>query len=160
MTSHLIPEKLHTARTLYEKLLFSDQTIRINTFHAFCEEIIRAFPLESELPTTFDLTEIPHVYRNQAWHRLLAESEKAGKSNLRSSLNTLFDFCYGIQNTKNALYKYLDTRSEWKAYTQQASDAVAYAYENLETMIGKPSSSEYQKWISSDNAASTDLTSI
>ncbi len=151
------PEKLHVARTLYEKLLFSDQTIRINTFHAFCEEIIRAFPLESELPTTFDLTEIPHVYRNQAWHRLLAESEKAGKSKLRSSLNTLFDFCYGIQNTKNALYKFLDARSEWKAYTQQASDAVTFAYENLEANIGKPSSSEYQIWVTS-NTASTDLT--
>ena len=49
------------ARGLYEKLLFSDQAIRISTFHAFCEEIIRAFPLESELPTTFELTEHSHI---------------------------------------------------------------------------------------------------
>ena len=62
---------LEKARALYEKLLFSNQTIRISTFHAFCEEIIRAFPLESELPTTFELTEHSHIYSIQAWQRLL-----------------------------------------------------------------------------------------
>lgn len=146
------PEKLQVARTLYEKLLFSDQTIRISTFHAFCEDIIRAFPLESELPTTFDLTDISHVYRNQAWQRLLSESEKAGKSNLKSALSTLFDFCYGLQNTKNALYKFIDSRSEWKAYTQHAKDAVTFAYENLEIHIGESTESEYVKWQSNTTA--------
>ena len=146
-------DKCHLARSLYEKLLFSDQTIRISTFHAFCEEIIRAFPLESELPTTFDLSENSHVYKNQAWHRLLTESEKPGKSNLRAALNTLFDFCYGLQNTKNALYKFIDARSEWKAFTQNASDAATYAYQTLENTIGQASQSEYEQWVSSPSAA-------
>ena len=76
INEELSDEKIIIARNLYEKLLFSAQAIRISTFHAFCEEIIRAFPLESDLPTTFELTEYEHVYINQAWQRLLNENEK------------------------------------------------------------------------------------
>lgn len=141
---------IEKARSLYEKLLFSDQTIRISTFHAFCEEIIRAFPLESELPTTFELTEHSHVYANQAWQRLLTTSEQAGKSKLHDSLHTLFEFCFGLNGSKTALLSFLNARSEWRAFTKQTQDAVTFAYSELVKLTGDTHDDEELLWLQSN----------
>ena len=140
-------KNIEKARGLYEKLLFSDQTIRISTFHAFCEEIIRAFPLESELPTTFELTEHSHVYANQAWQRLLTISEQTGKTKLREALHTLFDFCFGLNGSKTALFSFLNARSEWRAFTKQTQDAVAFAYSELIKKAGDSNDNEDSSWL-------------
>ncbi len=144
-------DTIEKARGLYEKLLFSDQTIRISTFHTFCKEIIRAFPLESELPTTFELTEHAHIYANQAWQRLLSTSEQAGKSKLREAMHTLFDFCFGLNGTKAALLGFLNARSEWRAFTKQAKDAVSFANDELVKKIGAAQNDDYQSWFGSDD---------
>ncbi|MDW3095176.1 MAG: UvrD-helicase domain-containing protein [Gammaproteobacteria bacterium] len=146
---------IEKARGLYEKLLFSDQTIRISTFHAFCEEIIRAFPLESELPTTFELTEHSHVYANQAWQRLLTSSEQTGKTKLREALHTLFDFCFGLNGCKTALLSFLNARSEWRAFTKQSQDAVAFAYTELVKQVGESHDNEYSLWLQSNEFIDT-----
>lgn len=140
---------IEQARGLYEKLLFSDQAIRISTFHAFCEEIIRAFPLESELPATFELTEHSHIYANQAWQRLLSASEQAGKTKLRQSMHRLFDFCFGLNGAKTALLSFLNARSEWRAFTKQATDAAAFAHSKLIKKIGDAQDDGYQSWFES-----------
>ncbi len=143
------------ARGLYEKLLFSDQAIRISTFHAFCEEIIRAFPLESELPTTFELTEHSHIYTNQAWQRLLTTSEQSSKTKLREALHTLFNFCFGLNGTKTALLSFLNARSEWRAFTKQAKDAASFAYSELITQVGDAEDDGYKAWFESDDFLTT-----
>ena len=116
---------LSQARLLYEKLLFADQAMRICTFHAFCEEVVRAFPLENELPATFELTESPHLYTQQAWQKLILDSEKAGNTPLRQALNILFQFCYGLNGAKSALLSFLDARIAWHAFTAQVDTARA-----------------------------------
>jgi ATP-dependent helicase/nuclease subunit A len=141
---------IEKARGLHEKLLFSDQSIRISTFHAFCEEIIRAFPLESELPTTFELTEHSHIYANQAWQRLLTASEQSGKTKLREAMHALFDFCFGLNGTKTALFSFLNARSEWRAYTKYAKDAASFSYDELIKKIGEAKDDSYQSWFNSD----------
>lgn len=143
------------ARSLYEKLLFSDQPIRISTFHAFCEEVIRAFPLESELPTTFELTEHSHIYTIQAWQRLLSTQEQPTKTNLHSALHVLFSFCFGLQGTKNALLSFLGARNEWRAYTKQAKDTSSFAYTELVKLLGNADNTEYVQWIESDQCIVT-----
>lgn len=144
-------DTIEKARGLYEKLLFSDQAIRISTFHAFCEEIIRAFPLESELPTTFELTEHAHIYANQAWQRLLSSSEQSGNSKLREAMHSLFDFCFGLNGTKTALLSFLNARSEWRAFTKQAKDAVSFAHNELVKKVGDAQDDDYQLWFESDD---------
>ena len=144
-------ENINIARSLYEKLLFSQQSIRISTFHAFCEEIIRAFPLESELPTTFELTEHEHLYINLAWQRLLNENEKTTNSKLQNALHTLFDFCYGLNGTKSALINFLHSRSEWQAYTQTKSDAPKFAYEKLTQSLDDSANTTDPDWINSQS---------
>ena len=141
---------LEKARGLYEKLLFSNQAIRISTFHAFCEEVIRAFPLESELPTTFELTEHSHIYINQAWQRLLTTSEQPAKSKLRKAMHTLFDFCFGLNGAKTALLSFLNARNEWRAYTKHAKDTASFAYDQLIKKIGKAQHGGYQSWFEND----------
>lgn len=141
-------EKLSTARSLFEKLIFSEQSIRVSTFHAFCEDIIRAFPLESELPTTFELTEHEHLFINQAWQKLLSTCEQPGKSKLNESLQTLFDFCYGPSGTKSALISFLYARTTWQAYTCHAKDAVAFANNAAIKALGDPKTSKSEDLLS------------
>ena len=128
-------EKIEQARILYEQLLFSEQTIRISTFHAFCEEIVRAFPLESELPSMFELTEYTHMYANEAFKRLLQQSERAHETELRNALHTLYQFCFGFAGTKNSLLKFLDTRTEWQVYTQNTNKPHEFAMQNLRASL-------------------------
>ncbi len=141
---------IKNARNLFEKLTFSDQAIRISTFHAFCEEIIRAFPLESELPTTFELTEHSHIYENLAWKRLLLACESQGKHKLREHLHTLFDFCFGLNGCRAALTAFLYSRSEWRVYTQHAKDAAEFAYRELIRQVGEANVNELEEWFESD----------
>jgi len=128
---------LHQARRLYEKCLFSDQAIRISTFHSFCEDVIRAFPLESELPNAFDLTEHTQPILQQAWQRLLQQSER--DQNLAEAMITLYRACNGPQATRTALICLLDQRNAWRAMCQsnrgnlsahKATDA-AFCYQRL-----------------------------
>ena len=98
--------------------------------------MIRAFPLESELPTTFELTEHEHIHIHQAWQRLLRLSEQTGKNKLSSALQTLFDFCHGLNGTRTALVSFLYARTEWRAYTQHKKNAALFANEELIRQLG------------------------
>lgn len=124
-------EKISCARSLYEQLLFAEKSIRISTFHAFCEEVVRAFPLESELPSMFELTEHAHLFASEAFRKLLQQSERPHEVELSQALHTLYDFCFGFTGAKNALLRFLDTRTEWRVYTRNANDPSAFAMQNL-----------------------------
>ena len=128
------------ARCLYEKCLFSEQRIRISTFHAFCEEVIRAFPLESELPTSFEVSEHFQLYATQAWQQLLQQSERDQK--LHEALDELYKFCYGYQGARKALMTFLAARSEWLTYILNREDPVNFAYQNLLRDLGNEKAEE------------------
>ena len=123
------------ARNLYEELLFSEPNIRICTFHSFCEEVVRAFPLESELPAMFEITEHTHIYINQAFKLLLQQSEQSSETELRNALQMLYEFCFGFNNTKKALLSFLTARNEWRAYTETAHSPCTQAIKNLEIAL-------------------------
>ena len=127
-------QNIKCARSLYEKCLFSEQKIRISTFHAFCEEVTRAFPLESELPTSFEVNEHFQIYAAQAWQQLLQQSEK--DEALQQALDELYKFCYGYRGARNALMCFLAARSEWRTYTLDARDPIHFAYQNLLRDLG------------------------
>ena len=135
-------EKLARARTLYEQLLYSENTIRISTFHAFCEEVVRAFPLESELPTMFELTEYTHIFANEAFNKLLQQSEQPNATKLRDALHILYEFCFGFTGAKNALLKFLDARTEWRVYTQNSDNPSKFASQNLAACLNQDRSKQ------------------
>lgn len=131
---HSTPELIQRARALYETCLFSEQTIRISTFHSFCEDIIRAFPLESELPTSFELTEKTQQYINLAWQHLLQRSER--HSELATAMDQLYEHGYGINNARNALLCFLHARNAWFTFCQGQPNSAAYAYQVLLNQLG------------------------
>ncbi len=142
-------EKLSLARGLYEKLIFATQSIRISTFHAFCEEVIRAFPLESELPSSFELTDHEHMYVGHAWQKLLAKCDRSRHSKLADALQTLFEFCYGLNGTKTALMSFLYARTEWRAFTFNSQQAAVHAYDKLIDTFGAQSKIDINEWLNS-----------
>ena len=50
-------EAVANARQLYELLLLSEHPLRVTTFHAFCQDLLQRFPLESSLPSGFRIVE-------------------------------------------------------------------------------------------------------
>lgn len=145
------PENIARARGLYEQLLFSENSIRISTFHAFCEEVVRSFPLESELPTMFELTEHTHIYAGEAFKKLLQQSERSDESELHNALSTLYDFCFGFTGAKNALLKFLDARTEWRVYTHDSNNPSKFAMQNLLLNLDKENTSHQQAVSSTEN---------
>jgi len=51
------PEQIEDARRLFARVLGCPGGMRIHTIHAFCQEILRRFPLEAGLPPHFSLIE-------------------------------------------------------------------------------------------------------
>ena len=144
INEHITREKIVRARALYEQLLFSENPVRISTFHAFCEEVVRAFPLESELPGLFELTEYTHIFANEAFKNLLQQSERANETKLREAMHELYKFCFGFTGTKNALFKFLDVRTEWRAFTQHAEKPAEHAMQHLLANLQQDDSAELE----------------
>ena len=129
------PENRKKARILYEALLYSQQGIRTTTFHAFCQEILRRFPLEAEVPAGFELLENSAAIQQEAWDALFSEATRSPEGALASALETLFLHCGGLFNTQNALLDFLAHRSDWWAFTDHRKDPVAYARETLRSQL-------------------------
>lgn len=111
---------LNKARRLYEQCLFSDQAVRISTFHSFCEDIIRSFPLESQLPNAFELTEHTQPILQQAWNHLLQQSEH--DHTLAEVMQTLYLACNSPNATRSALMCLIEQRNAWRAMCETNDD--------------------------------------
>lgn len=136
-------KNLTTARGLYEKILLSPQPLRITTFHAFCNDLLKHFPLEASLPPGFEVIEQSQEFehRQLAWSHLMAEAGKNPESTLAAALDTLFDHC-GLHNTQKALESFLQHRSDWWALTENADKPVALAKQQLAAVYSFPDKHE------------------
>lgn len=124
------------ARSLYEDVIFSPQTVRCTTFHSFCQEILKRFPFEAEVPPGFELSEQTSIYRQQAWQALMAECEQ--KENLNSSTTKAIAYLFeefGLNNSRDILKSFLDQRSDWWAWTQHAKNPVGYAISRMQDCL-------------------------
>ena len=69
---------LERARSLYETLLCAEHELRAMTFHAFCQEVLRRFPLEAEVPPGFELVETTADLETDAWRALMRALTRHG----------------------------------------------------------------------------------
>ena len=122
------------ARALYEQLLRSEHPVKTTTFHAFCQDLLRRFPLEADVPPGFELVERTASIKSQAWEALMVEAADAPQSDTAIALACLFDEI-GLYNTRSALNAFLDYRSDWWAYTAQQVDPVRYASLQLQQQL-------------------------
>ena len=128
------PELISLSRSLYEKILRSDAPVKTSTFHAFCQELLRRFPMEANVSPGFDLLDKTALLYDEAWDALMAEANLNKDAALAKSLHLLFKDL-GLYNSKQALNNFIDHRSDWWAYTWNQDDTVSYAQQRLEEQI-------------------------
>jgi ATP-dependent helicase/nuclease subunit A len=128
-------EHLRTAALLYERHLFDMRQVRVTTFHAFCQELLRRFPLEADVPAGFDVLEAPRQLQEEAWGALEDEATRAPDGGLARDLETLFNTLNDPQEAKAALLRFLHHRSDWWAYVRGRGDPAAYATAQLVTQL-------------------------
>ena len=128
------PKLRERARNLYEILLRTPQPVQTTTFHAFCQDLLRRFPLEADVPPGFELVERTGALRDQAWEALMVEAAKHPASSLSQALTTLFDVL-GLANSQKALDSFVEHRSDWWAYTLEESNPVGMACQQLQTQL-------------------------
>ncbi|MDH5257400.1 MAG: UvrD-helicase domain-containing protein, partial [Gammaproteobacteria bacterium] len=129
------PMMLQKSRGLYEHMMRNDSQVKTNTFHAFCQEILRKFPLESDVPPGFELLDDEPSYIAAAWDALYEEATLQPESDVAKALERLYDLANGLANTQSCLNSFVNQRSDWWAYTSDhqdnAKNAATYASEKL-----------------------------
>ena len=119
------------ARALFETTLRSEQRLRASTFHSFCQDLLQRFPLEAGLPPGFELAEQTGLLITEAWDALFAEVTVDPEQPLAAALTQLFDALGGLHNTRQALFNFVEHRSDWWAYTLDSRDPVTDACDRL-----------------------------
>ncbi|BAV33998.1 ATP-dependent exonuclease [Sulfuricaulis limicola] len=129
------PASREAARGLYEKHLSAIHPLRTTTFHAFCQEILRRFPLEADVPPGFELVESTAELEQAAWLALDRKAARDSGGTLANALDTLLRECGGVTGTHSALDDFLAHRSDWWAYTENESNPVDFAATQLGQML-------------------------
>ena len=125
---------IHLSRGLYEKILRSEAPVKTSTFHAFCQELLRRFPMEANVSPGFDLLDKTALLYDEAWDALMAEANLNKNAPLANALHLLFNEP-GLYNSKEALTNFIEHRSDWWAYTSDEENAVLYAQQRLQNQL-------------------------
>ena len=81
------------ARKLYEELLFSEKEIRITTFHAFCQDILKRFAIHAGVPAGFRVVENNFDLKQEARKQLFKLAQTKNEEKLSQALFTLLKHC-------------------------------------------------------------------
>lgn len=126
---------LNQARNLFEKLLSAEHELRTTTFHAFCQEMLRRFPLEADVSPDFELLETTVELEQAAWELLEREGTRNPDGPLAQAIDTLLQVGGGASNTRRALQEFLQHRNDWWAYTEGQADALRFAEQQLRALL-------------------------
>ncbi len=126
---------LKRATTLYENLLRSPFNVKTTTFHSFCQDILRRFPLEAGIPPGFELLESTAELKSAAWDALCADANRHPQGDNAQAIETLFESCNGLANTQTVLNRFLDHRSDWWAFTESQPDPLGFAVDTLSAQL-------------------------
>ena len=128
------PALLDKARNLYEILLRNPQPVQTTTFHAFCQDLLRRFPLEANVPPGFELLDQTAALYDQAWEALMVEASNNPNDPISLALSTLFTEL-GLYNSHKALDGFLAHRSDWWAYTLEEAEPATMACQALQAQL-------------------------
>ena len=138
-------QTLQRATTLYEDLLRSPHTVRATTFHAFCQDILRRFPLEAGIPPGFELLESTAELQQAAWDALCTTASRAPDGEIAQAIELLFDACNGLASTQSALNSFLSHRSDWWAFTESQKNPFRFASDTLSAQLGVTSTDQPER---------------
>lgn len=132
-------EHRQQARSLYEALRQSTYGVRTLTFHSFCQELLKRFSLEANIPPGFKLEEKTLPLREQAWDALINEATRYPHGLVATHLEGFLKHSKSLSSTQDSLNSFLDNRSDWWSYTEsQVDDRVAYALDQQRTQLNLP----------------------
>jgi ATP-dependent helicase/nuclease subunit A len=120
------------ARGMYEKHLGAIHALRATTFHAFCQDILRRFPLEADIPPNFELLETTSELEEAAWLALDRKISRDQDNELARAMDILLQEHGSLAGARQALDEFLGHRGDWWAFTENDSDPVAAATARLE----------------------------
>ncbi len=123
------------ARGLYEGLLQSGMSVRTTTFHAFCQEILRRFPLEADVPPGFELLESSGELARIAWDTLMEQATEQPDGETARALEQLLAYCGNLASLEQALLAFLNHRGDWWAYTEEQPAPQPFAIERLRRQL-------------------------
>lgn len=123
------------ARGLYEQLLRAPRTLRTTTFHAFCQEVLRRFPLEADVPPGFELIESSGELTEAAWDALLNELAQEPDGTTAHDMEQLLNRCGGMASLRSALLGFLEHRGDWWSFTEGVEDGIAFAAQRLQEQL-------------------------
>ncbi|MCC6208660.1 MAG: UvrD-helicase domain-containing protein [Gammaproteobacteria bacterium] len=124
------------ARGQFERLLRTPLSVRTTTFHAFCQEILRRFPLDADVPPGFDVSEDGGLLEQEALDALYAEATAAPRGEVAQALDELSGRCRSPAGVTEALREFLRHRGDWWAWTQDMNDPPAEAAARLAEQLG------------------------
>ena len=128
------PETLGRARHLFEAVMNAEPGLRASTFHAFCADLLRRFPLEAAVPAGFDLTESTLELEIQAWDALGRDARRDPEGIPGQDFDRLLQET-GLHATRENLLAFLQHRSDWWAYTADHEDPPAAAAARLRDFL-------------------------
>jgi ATP-dependent helicase/nuclease subunit A len=125
---------IRRARGLYEVLLFGHSSVKTTTFHAFCQDLLRRFPLEADVPPGFELTERTGSLQDEAWEAFTLELTDQANTPQALAMDKLLREL-SLFSTQHYLNTFLQHRSDWWAYTHQQADPVGFATGQLRAQL-------------------------
>jgi len=123
------------ARKLYEELLFSEYEIRITTFHAFCQDILKRFAIHAGVPAGFRVAETNDELKLEARKKLFKIAQHGDNQKLSRAIFTLLQHCSTVNNVNEVLDTFIDSRSDWLSFTENQSNPIEYAEQCLNKLI-------------------------
>ncbi|TFV88985.1 ATP-dependent exonuclease, partial [Oxalobacteraceae bacterium OM1] len=117
-----LPRAMPLARSLYERVLASPQSLSIDTFHSWFARLVQIAPLTSGVPHGYALTEATGELVQEAYSRFMQALNDAEHEEARQSLLRLFELV-GDSTARKLLDAFLDKRAEWLASLLAGEDA-------------------------------------
>jgi ATP-dependent helicase/nuclease subunit A len=109
------------ARGLYERILSSEQSLAIDTFHSWFARLLQIAPLAAGVPHGYALTEKNGELLDEAYRRFMQHLRAPKGEKPKAALLELYELV-GDFNARNLLDAFIDKRAEWWASTRDDGD--------------------------------------
>ena len=112
-----LPQAMPLARSLYERVLASPQSLSIDTFHSWFARLLQLAPLSSGVPHGYALADNSGELMTEAYNGLMQSLDEPELAPVRQALLALYEQL-GDWTTKRLLDAFVDKRAEWWAANQ------------------------------------------
>ncbi|WP_211443956.1 UvrD-helicase domain-containing protein [Collimonas humicola] len=116
-----LTQVLPAARSLYERVLASPQSLSIDTFHSWFARLLQIAPLASGVPHGYSLTEKTGELLADAYLRFMQSLNDEENSAIKDDLLAMYQLT-GDFSTRKLLNAFIDKRAEWWAVIRQGAD--------------------------------------